>query len=220
MAAPGPRAPSTPCGERGCVFRRLEFHFLKVYNVADIYACQACGRYHICDGGGECPPVNMGDTIVCELTGAALDGNFQQAFIPSCSLENSFRDNEENFAYMNIVCSLKSDIVKYFVSTSALDSVAEEILENEGKLYPRIESLIDSTLPLCRHILEEINCGYDIICSMYIHIIISIYSNRTIYDALLFKCTKNKKLDVVLKRVREAWMSTMLTREPSGRGAP
>lgn len=165
----------------------------------------------------------MGDHLICELSGAFLEDNFQPQAPPRAEGRGGVVgvEDDENFAYSNLTYSLKTDLARYFSACRVLDDAATARIVIRGRecLQPRIAALIDRTLSHCRHLFEEINCGYDIICSMYIHLLISVYSNRTVYDALLFKCTKNKRLDTILKRMRQTWMSIMLTSEPSGGGA-
>ena len=64
---------------------------------------------------------------------------------------------------------------------------------------------------ICQHLFQDIPYAYSLVCSMYIHIIISIFSTKTVYGNVLFKCTKNKRFDNLVKQIREIWMSTLTT---------
>lgn len=202
-------------GDRPCCYIRLNYPILVEQGVNDIFECALCHAYHICTGGNECPTVGTSDGIVCGLTGICLGENLQSP-APPLYHQRPLADGSselENFGLNNIIAVIKSDLARYFITSEELGEVSSAITEG-GSLTRRVGYLIEVTFPLCKHIIEEINCGYDIVCSMYIHIIISIYSNRTVYDTLLFKCTRSKKLDAVLKRMRERWMSIATTLEP------
>lgn len=156
---------------------------------------------------------------------------------------DSETDDHANYIFQNAISSLQLDLIVYFSRVAGLDEIREAIFQKpqvgEENVYPDISqdgtplqfrSLVGPTVPvlsstirdiiartfsLCSHLLSDPDHGYRVICSIYIHIIISIYSSKTVYDALLFKSTKNKKLDGVLKRVREEWMRILTTGDTS-----
>lgn len=198
---------------------RLEYQILRAYGVFNLYTCTFCGTWHICDGGNECHAVLAGDGLVCALTGSFLGEDYSDGMRTGVVSSVGFLSKEEEldgFTFAGVITAIKQEIIVYFSSSVELKDVTEVVIM-DGHLAPDISTMIDHTFPLCRHLLEEINCGYEIICSMYVHIIISIYSNKTVYDALLFKCTRNKKLDSILKQMREKWMSIITTRACCGR---
>lgn len=209
--------PQPGCGGEGCSYARLEYQILRAHGVSELYACTVCGRWHICDGGDECRVVIMGDGLVCALTGSFLGEDYREgARTGGGSLTACLAREEEldSFTFAGVVTSIKAELVVYFTLSAELKDVTRLVVIQD-QLAPGVSAMIDHTFPLCRHLLEEINCGYQIICSMYVHIIISIYANKTVYDALLFKCTRNKKLDAILKQMRERWMSIITTHASS-----
>lgn len=161
--------------------------------------------------------ITVGDGLVCALTGSFLGQDYRDVARTGVVGSTRFLAREEeldSFTFAGVVTAIKAELVVYFTSSAELKDVTQTVV-TDGQLAPDVSTMIDYTFSLCRHLLEEINCGYQIICSMYVHIIISIYANKTVYDALLFKCTRNKKLDAILKQMRERWMSIITTRASS-----
>lgn len=198
-----------PC--RGsCIYQRVKLPLCRSPCTASLYRCCKCDRYHVCDGGIECAPICAGEDLLCSLTGSAVGDNIQDGvFRPS----QPDRDSEVPTAATlgAIIACVQADIASFFARRPDLADVARVVLDHNGSLQPSVSYGIERTFEHCRRLLETTNAGYDLICSMYAHVIISIYSERTVYGSLLFKCTKNKRCDPVVKRIREEWMSTLIT---------
>ncbi|AAC95557.1 orf 31 [Ateline gammaherpesvirus 3] len=193
-----------------CQFNKLNTVICQYHKVFCLYQCVQCKKYHVCDGSKTCVLINTGESLVCMLTGNCIFNNFQESTFLQ---QDNVKEPMQQFDYTlfaNILESLKQDLENYFIKSYGLEEVKNAIMNN-CSLKPEIYNLIRCTFQHCCHIFGEIHYGYDIICSMYIHIIISIYSTKTVYGNLLFKCTKNKKYDYILKRMRETWMSTLIT---------
>lgn len=193
-----------------CSFERLRNPLCQLHNITTVYQCTICEDYHVCNGGRDCLMLNTGENMVCLLTGASILDNFQDsAFIPAQSLRVP-EPTTDLGAVQNIIFNIQSDMARYFSQGEGLADVKEAIIDN-GDLKPRVAHIIERTFLHCQNLLEEVDYGYDLICSMYTHIIISIYSTKTVYGPLLFKCTKNKRYDGVVKRIRQEWMSMLTT---------
>lgn len=174
-----------------------------------------CHTFHVCDGGPECLPINTGEGLVCVITGRCLGENLQ-ATSQNCELVTwSSQEPIKNYVFGQLVSSIAAELFDYFsakVATEDLTEVSASVLDKAtGSLKKEIMAMISHTFPLCHHLFEETPWAKDLVLSIYIHVIISIYSSRTVYDSLLFKCTKNKKYDHILKQIRESWMSTLTT---------
>nr|WEM32496.1 hypothetical protein [Bovine gammaherpesvirus 4] len=179
------------------------------HKVNCVYFCSECEKIHLCDGGKECVMTNTGENMVCLLTGNCIFENLQGIKDYVSNVYVLEQKCDQNM-FLNIIQSIIEDIFKFFTSVCVLPEIQEALLGEEGELKPHIIQLIKKTFGLCAHVFGETKCGYDLICSMYIHVIISIYSSKTVYGNLLFKCTKNKKYDSVVKKMREQWMSTLI----------
>lgn len=155
--------------------------------------------------------INTGENMVCVLTGLCVMDNVQELGGYMIQTYNAREKGYDPNVYEGIIESIKEDIIKFFSSDYANNLEINDVIMEEGHLKSNITQLISQTFKFCFHLFEETNCGYDLICSMYIHIIISIYSKKTVYGHVLFKCTKNKKYDAILKTMREVWMSTLIT---------
>nr|QRE02512.1 hypothetical protein [Otarine gammaherpesvirus 4] len=199
-----------------CQFERMKSRAALENAIACIYHCNECGAYHVCDGGAQCKLVDTGESVVCILTGSCVgDTGHGTSSVITCGDAATIMNTEsyERQAFDNIIRALQVDIGHFFSTASDMDDVQSAVLDGTGGcLKPTIADLIAATFHLCYHLFDEAACAYDIVCSMYIHIIISVYSTRTVYGSLLFKCTKNKRYDAILKRMRQQWMH-MLTIE-------
>ncbi|AIU39556.1 protein UL92 [Equid gammaherpesvirus 5] len=208
-------APKLRCGgPDGCYYLRVESLICSLHGISSLYVCRECENYHVCDGGDDCIVVNTGDNMVCFLTGNCVADNIQEfcnlsVAVKKKDLECAPTDDVNTF--MGIAEAIKRDIFAFFNRENCkLAEIRAAILTEEG-LRPEIGRLIEVTLRVSIHIFSKSEHGYDVICSMYVQIIISIYSTKTVYNGLLFKCTKNKRYDSVLKKMRELWMSTSAT---------
>lgn len=195
-----------------CEYSLLDSPICRYHEVACIYQCCTCGRYHICDGGTDCLVLNTGENMVCVLTCNCVSGNIQGVENYLQKTFTALQQNYDSAAYDGLLLSIHSDIVSFFTRASNKDlvDIAGKIIEH-GDLKYKLKDLVNSTFVYCHKIFEENSCGYDLICSIYINIIISIFSTKTVYGSLLFKCTKNKKYDSIVKTMREIWMSTLIT---------
>lgn len=194
-----------------CEFRKLETPICTFHSISCIYHCDECDTYHVCDGGVECIPIDTGENMVCVLTGKCIDDNMAASVTVVDGVFKRLDEHCEKHVYENIILSLKLDIIKFFSSVQNMEDVQKVIFKSNGELTSDIETLISSTFHFCARLFDDVTWAYDLVCSMYIHIIISVYSSRTVYGNLLFKCTKNKRYDTILKQMREAWMSTLTT---------
>ncbi|AAO12371.1 unknown [Porcine lymphotropic herpesvirus 2] len=200
--------------EHQCTFRQVINMATTYHDVNTIYRCDQCDRYHVCDGGSECLPLNTGENLVCIFTGKCIGENIQNInFLSDQGISISTKPYEDH-SFENIIESLKRDIQLYF-SRSNLTLIKTKIFDTSGELKKPIEQVLKSSFKHCKHLFSEITYAYDLVCSMYIHVIISVYSARTVYGNLLFKCTKNKKHDMIVKNIRKAWMSTLITGDTS-----
>lgn len=204
--------PKSKCGQpRGCSFKRIESLICSAHHVTCLYICHDCDNYHICDGGDECIVINTGESMVCFLTGNCVSDNVQDFGSLLVKAPKPLENTCEEYTYHGIAESIKKDIYMFFNrDNNNLVEIKNAIL-NDTFLKPEISKLIEVTLSISIHLFGKNSYGYDLICSMYIQIIISIYSTKTVYNNLLFKCTKNKRYDSILKRIRELWMSTLAT---------
>nr|WAH70937.1 protein 31 [Eptesicus fuscus gammaherpesvirus] len=221
---------------RTCSFTKVNSPICSFHRVTNIYQCEECERYHVCDGEGACHLVETRESLVCALTGrcmpsrapdlGARGGARAPFFFHKGALDYGGPDGH---ALDGVLGAVQADMARYFSTAESPDmedvraavllspaggDVREKGAQNghaQPTLRPEVEALIRDTFPLCRHVFAEASRGYDIICSMYVHIIISVYATKTVYGNLLFKCTKNKKYNAVVKRMREAWMSTLIT---------
>ncbi|UTM04653.1 protein UL92 [Equid gammaherpesvirus 2] len=226
-AAARPRGAVAPTklrcgGPEGCYYVRVESLICALHGVSSLYVCRACENYHVCDGGDECIVVNTGDNMVCFLTGNCVADNIQDF----CDLNIAVKKKEMECAptddyntFLGIAEAIKKDIFTFFNREDGKLAEIREAILTEGGLRPEIGRLIEVTLRVSIHIFSKSDHGYDVICSMYVQIIISIYSTKTVYNGLLFKCTKNKRYDSVLKKMRELWMSTSATGGCAGAAA-
>ncbi|AIA62067.1 orf31 [Alcelaphine gammaherpesvirus 2] len=195
-----------------CYFTKMITMATTFHSIDNIFVCTECQSYHVCDGGEDCCLINMGEGLVCELTGrCAVDSvsfgnpcptspvNYSSGHTPC---PNQFLDS--------VVHCVQRDVGLYF-SSSSYQEVKDKILICPGELRDEVANLIKITFNHCQHIFQSAQCAYSLICSIYIHVIISVYSSKTIYGNLIFKCTKNKKFDSVAKSIRQAWMSILTT---------
>lgn len=196
-----------------CVFEKINNPLCEALFVSIIYRCNICEKYHICDGGQACMLVNTGETTVCLLTGVQTYENMQPAIRALTTPLTTSESCNAPTCFDHIVTSLQNDIALFFNQQSNLKDLHAIILEN-SQLNVTVKQLIKNTFMEFYMAFESLLCNYDIICSMYIHVIILIYSSKTVYGNLLFKCTKNKKFDFIVKRLRQSWMHMLKT----GRG--
>ncbi|AAO12333.1 hypothetical protein KM546_gp27 [Porcine lymphotropic herpesvirus 3] len=193
-----------------CEFRMVENMATSYHNVQTIYMCVVCDKYHVCDGGTECLPLNTGENMVCLFTGKCMAENLQNINFLCDEIKTKCDKTYEDHSFENILESLKQDIQLYF-SRSNLSVIKNKIFDASGELKKEIDKVLKLSFQCCQHLFGEISYAYDLVCSIYIHVIISVYATQTVYGNLLFKCTKNKKHDVVVKNIREVWMSTLIT---------
>ncbi|ALE14743.1 ORF31 [Felid gammaherpesvirus 1] len=195
-----------------CTLDRVNYTICGYHNISCIFRCCVCNHYHICDGGDECVVINTGESLVCMLTGSCLTNEIQDYKNLVVRAHKALEKKPDGYTLQCVLQAVKRDIVNFFSNAeSVLNEVKNVILLNNETLTHDIEKLIDLTYSETHQLFSTCEYGYNIICSMYIQIIISIYSSKTIYNNLLFKCTKNKKYDTILKRMRELWMSTLTT---------
>ncbi|ARW78094.1 protein UL92 [Common bottlenose dolphin gammaherpesvirus 1 strain Sarasota] len=211
----GPGCAPSPVDEapsHQCDFSKVDTPICRRHRITCIYVCRQCHAYHVCDGGRECVAINTGENVVCLLTGRCIEDNTLDIGSLASGTLKRIEQPYEKHVYENIIQSLKVDLRNFFSAGQSMKEVKMAIFDQaSSSLLPEIESLIADTFPMCASLFGEISWAYDVVCSMYIHIIISIYSTRTVYGNLLFKCTKNKRYDIILKRMRERWMSMLTT---------
>ncbi|AJG42955.1 hypothetical protein KM481_gp25 [Harp seal herpesvirus] len=194
-----------------CTFERLSNTICAYHKVSCIFKCSSCHNYHTCDGGDECIVINTGENLVCMLTGSCIFNEIHDFKNIIVKTHKVLDKKPDECTLHGVLQSIKSDLVSFFCNANNnLDEVRAIILD-DSQLKPNIEKLINITFVEAQQLFYTCEYGYDIICSMYIQIIISIYSTKTVYDNLLFKCMRNKKYDAVLKKMRELWMCTLLT---------
>nr|BEG23101.1 homolog of EHV2 ORF31 protein UL92 [Macronycteris gammaherpesvirus 1] len=205
-------SPKPKCGRpNGCFFEKLNSLICMHHQLTCLYICQNCEHYHVCDGGDECIVINTGESMVCLLTGNCISENVQEFTNLMVKVLNSPQSKYEEYCYQGLTERVKKDLFAFFNRNNENIAEIKEVILNQNSLKPEISKLVDATLGVCSHLFGKDGYGYDLICSMYIQIIISIYSTKTVYNSLLFKCTRNKRYDCVLKRMRELWMSTSVT---------
>lgn len=182
------------------------------HNISNIFVCPQCRKYHVCDGYGECLPVNMGDGLVCVLTGRCVAENisFQHIAFAQPPMLQGAKLMYEDQSFEAIIGNVQEDVLAYF-EKSAHSEIKDQILDGPGKLKQEVLDLIKKTFSYCYYIFSSVSYAYSLVCSIYIHVIISVYSSKTVYGNLIFKCTKNKKFDAVVKSIRQTWMSTLTT---------
>lgn len=191
-----------------CSFTRVDDPICRLHGVSCLYRCILCNRYHVCTGGSSCLVINTGENMVCVLTGNCIIETMQDTRFccPQSDINPSRTDRK--FMFNNILASVKADIAHFFSDSARWREIYAQI-SADGHLNNKVSCLIDSTFEACHHLFGDIPYAYSLVCSMYIHIIISIFSTKTVYGPLLFKCTKNKKYDALVKQIRETWMSTL-----------
>ncbi|AMA67386.1 protein UL92 [Vespertilionid gammaherpesvirus 1] len=198
-------------GPEGCTFIKLQSTVCNFHNIHSLYICNGCDHYHVCEGGDECIVINTGENIVCLLTGNCVSDDIEQITTIMAKTHQGLEKTYDECTYHGIAEAIKKDIKVFFNrENNGFEEIKKSILEN-GELKHDVDKLIDVTLNVSIHLFRKHEYGYDLICSMYIQIIISIYSTKTVYNSLLFKCTRNKRYDSVLKKMRELWMSTLVT---------
>ena len=193
-----------------CQFVRLQDPICKFHKVDCLYRCTVCNRFHVCNGGNSCLVINTGENMVCVLTGSCIMETVQDTRFCISASDTCRATTDHKYVFNNIVLSIMSDIAYFFSSSISLKEVSQAIFIH-GNLKPTICALIESTFDICQHLFQDIPYAYSLVCSMYIHIIISIFSTKTVYGNVLFKCTKNKRFDNLVKQIREIWMSTLTT---------
>ncbi|QDQ69239.1 UL92 [Colobine gammaherpesvirus 1] len=195
-----------------CDMRLVTALLCRFHGVGCLYQCLICYDYHVCDGGKECVLVNTSENVICDLTGNCVSDNFQEVQRSGPSRSRILEAPTDVSAYHAVLACLKRDIVSYLRSWPDTGDVVEQIARDD-RVTDDISRIIDDTFFDCLPVLGEARGGYALICSMYLHVIISIYSTKTVYNSMLFKCTKNKKYDCIAKRVRTQWMRTLSTRD-------
>ncbi|AGY30713.1 ORF30 [Retroperitoneal fibromatosis-associated herpesvirus] len=194
-----------------CDMRLLDSPLCRLHNVFSLYQCVICREYHVCDGGSACVLVNTPENVICDLTGNCVADNLQETQRSGPSRIRGADMPPDTAAYHAVLACLKRDIVSNLRSWTDTWDVAEQIALEDG-VSDVISGIIDDTFFDCLPVLAEARGGYALLCSMYLHVIVSIYSTKTVYNSMLFKCTKNKKYDCIAKRVRARWMHMLSTR--------
>lgn len=198
-----------------CVFEPLGHSIVAdIHQFEDIYVCRKCSRFHVCDGGYECCLLDTRENFVCILTGKCVpDPVLKHVF--SVEGENKNKEHNARSSLKNTFNSIVGNLYYYFSEVLQIDQVSSAIFDGEKNFLPKILDLLFLTFPCCHHLFQDNSAGdttVRLVTSMYIHLIISMYANQTVYGSRLFKSTKNKKHDTVLKRMREVWMSMQATR--------
>lgn len=176
------------------------------YSVHSLYVCDTCDKYHLCSGSMNCVPVVDKEGLVCEITGKCIQSNVKD--IETVVLDEPTNKYVQFMESEFILQSIYSDIVEIINKLDDISEIIPEIVINNELNLP-IKKNIASTLHLCMYIIHAGSTGYSTVCSMYVHIIMSIYAKKTIYGHMLFKCTRNKKYDATAKKIREKWMCTI-----------
>nr|WIM51689.1 MAG: hypothetical protein ADFBMEEK_00055 [Peromyscus leucopus gammaherpesvirus] len=197
-----------------CEFKRLNSLICRYHNTGCIYQCVSCERYHVCDGQTDCVLVDTGDNIVCKLTGkCTLDNMPEGREVLTDQFMELSDDWLDGSRFCSLLESLKRDLYSYFKETDGSIEVSKHIIESRG-LSQVVQDIIKETLKTCQSLFKEPDgYEYELLKSIYVHVIISIYSGHTIYNPSLFKCTKNKKYDSIAKHIRTIWMSIHKTGE-------
>ncbi|ABB22248.1 hypothetical protein OvHV-2gp28 [Ovine gammaherpesvirus 2] len=203
-----------------CDFTKMITMATTFHGVDYIYICPTCARYHVCDGGHECAIVTVREGLVCELTGRCVADSVTYGTQGPNSPRGTYTSENHcsNQSFENVVSCVQQDVAFYF-SNSAYEEVKMSVLAAPCELCHEVSSLIKTTFKHCQDVFRSAQCAYSLICSIYIHVIISVYSSKTVYGNLIFKCTKNKKFDSVAKSIRQAWMSTLTTGDICGTAA-
>lgn len=195
-----------------CEMKSVASPLCQFHGVFCLYQCRQCLAYHVCDGGTECVLLHTPESVICELTGNCMLGNIQEGLflgpVPYRTLDNQV----DRDAYHGMLACLKRDIVRYLQTWPDTTVIVQEIALGDG-VTDTISAIIDETFGECLPVLGEAQGGYALVCSMYLHVIVSIYSTKTVYNSMLFKCTKNKKYDCIAKRVRTKWMRMLSTKD-------
>nr|QAM89320.1 BDLF4 [human gammaherpesvirus 4] len=217
---------SLPRGEGGtdepnprhlCSYSKLEFHLPLPESMASVFACWGCGEYHVCDGSSECTLIETHEGVVCALTGNYMGPHFQPALRPWTEIRQDTQDQRDKWEpeqVQGLVQTVVNHLYHYFLNENVISGVSEALFDQDGALRPHIPALVSFVFPCCLMLFRGASSEkvVDVVLSLYIHVIISIYSQKTVYGALLFKSTRNKRYDAVAKRMRELWMSTLTTK--------
>lgn len=197
-----------------CEFRRINSLICRHHKIGCIYQCESCEKYHVCDGGSECVLVDTGDNIVCKLTGkCTLDNIPEGKHVFTEHYTEQIDGWIDGRRFCSMFESLKRDLYSYFKDVDKNVDISRHII-GDGCLNPVVQDIIKETLKTCQNLFKEPDgYEYDLLKSIYVHVIISIYSGHTIYNPSLFKCTKNKKYDSIAKQIRTIWMSIHKTGE-------
>ncbi|AAK38229.1 ORF21 [callitrichine gammaherpesvirus 3] len=199
--------------EHICSFMRLTSPLLVASRITDMFVCEGCQTYHVCDGSSECHLIETHDGVVCAMTGRDVGPDLKPVVRPwtcaRCEAENqSTWDPEE---IQTLLLNITNHLYAYFRKDNVIPGVQAALFDDDGVLRPHIPALISFVFPYCLPLMKSTD-SVRLIVSLYIHVIIAIYSRRTIYGCMLFKSMRNKKTDLVAKRMREAWMSTLTTK--------
>lgn len=198
-----------------CNYEKVNNPLCQQLAVSSLYRCTECEQYHICEGKESCVLINAGETTVCLLTGVQVCENFQEGVYCSQNTDPNTEALNIPSSFHHVITSLQGDIAKFFSQHPNLSEIQATILES-GVLHPNIKDCIEKTFKELYRSFEEVPCTYNVICSMYIHVIILIYASKTVYGSVLFKCTKNKKYDCIVKQLRQAWMHMLRTGDSIG----
>ncbi|ADW24372.1 hypothetical protein RHVP.31 [Cricetid gammaherpesvirus 2] len=196
------------CEGRGngnpCRMNQVQTPLCTFYNLQTIFRCMDCSNYHICNGGKDCDPLISSEGVVCAKTGKfiRLDMKFSTIYNKEVADHHGQDQQAENEATLN---SLYEDIVNILLQVDDIEEVKTAVICDK-ELAKSVKQQIASTFSECVQVIRENEQGYSIVCSMYVHVIISMYATKTIYGNLLFKCTRNKKHDAIAKKIREKWM--------------
>ncbi|AAB66400.1 hypothetical protein [Murine herpesvirus strain 4556] len=190
-------------GQDKCMMRPLSNPLTEAYNVQNLYQCLNCDDYHLCNGSLNCDPLVDREGIVCTVTGKYIQCNVRES--PMCGAACLDVDIHPEDNTDCILRALFGDIVDIINKLDDIAEIKDKILAGDS-LNEHIKKKIECTFPMCANIINCNSQGYSILCSMFVHIIMSIYANKTIYGHMLFKCTRNKKYDTIAKKIREKWM--------------
>lgn len=201
-----------------CTFEPLSHSlFHSIHKFENIFVCKKCVTYHVCDGGDTCSLIDTGETYVCTYTGNCTD----VPAIKYVTIDNSMcKNSDENTAVhlQNTLNTIICNLYYYFTEVVQIEKITSAIFDSDKNFQPCILDLIFASFQCCHALFNNAECNDSVIklvTSMYVHLIISVYANQTVYGSKLFKSTKNKKHDVILKQMREAWMSTLVTSSSS-----
>lgn len=186
-----------------CHMTMVQNPLTEFYSIHSLYVCESCGKYHLCSGTSQCIPIVAKEGLICDITGKYIQSNVKETdtMVTNESVEKCTQVLESECT----LHALYSDILEIINKLDDISEIRPDLVYG-GELNPIIKQNIAATLSHCVSIIQGTSSGYSIVCSMYVHIIMSIYAKKTIYGHMLFKCTRNKKYDAIAKKIREKWM--------------